>query len=310
MASNLQIWRDRRGKLSWLRIAALAFLLTPTALAVCNSDAIVHGARPLNDLIHRAGFWTLMFVLATLAITPLRRIARFGALADVRRMLGVGAFLHGLAHISLYVTDQMFDLAKVASEISHRVYLIIGFTALLGLAALAATSTDGMIRRLGGTRWQRLHQAVYVIGVLALIHYFQQTKADVSVPTFVAGLFGWLMGYRIVVRIWKIRGELSSAVLACLSLAVAALTFAAEAIGIAIKFHVSPIMVLQADFDFSDFGLDTIRPGWLVLGAGLGVVVFNMACERWRGPSRRTPGQPNPDRTRKRPVERALAPVN
>src|SRR5215468_10326680 len=207
MLRKLQIWRDRRGNLSWLRVAALAFLLTPVGIALWSADAIVHGARPLNDVIHRAGFWMLMFILATLAITPLRRITRAGQLIDVRRMLGVGAFVYGVAHISLYTADQMYDLVKVASEIVQRVYLLIGLT------ALAATSTDAMVRRLGALRWQRLHYAVYGIGVLALIHYFQQTKADVSVPTFTAGIFGWLMGYRMVARLWKVRGELSTAAL-------------------------------------------------------------------------------------------------
>jgi methionine sulfoxide reductase heme-binding subunit len=279
MLGKLQIWRDRRGRLSGVRIVALAFLLTPVAIALWNADAIVHGARPLNDVIHRAGFWMLMFLLSSLAITPLRRITRFGGLIDVRRMIGVGAFVYGVAHITLYTADQMYDLAKVASEIALRVYLTIGFTALVGLGILAATSTDAMVRRLGALRWQRLHYAVYGIGVLALIHYFQQTKADVSVPTFTAGVFTWLMGYRIVARLWKGRGELSTLALVGLSVAVAALTFTAEAIGIAIAFNAPVTAVLEADLDF-DVGLDMIRPGWLVLGAGLAVSALNFVCAR------------------------------
>src|SRR6185295_6134271 len=101
--------------------------------------------------------------MISLAVTPLRRVARFNHLVDVRRMIGVGAFVYAAAHISLYVADQMFDLWKVASEIVLRLYLTIGFIALLGLMALAATSTDAMVRRLGAKRWQRLHQAIYVI---------------------------------------------------------------------------------------------------------------------------------------------------
>jgi sulfoxide reductase heme-binding subunit YedZ len=277
MLRKLQIWRDRRGRLSGVRAAALTFLLTPVAIALWNADAIVHGARPLNDVIHRAGFWMLIFLLTSLAITPLRRIARFGGLIDVRRMIGVGAFVYGVAHITLYTADQMYDLAKVASEIALRVYLTIGFTALVGLGILAATSTDGMVRRLGALRWQRLHYAVYGIGILALIHYFQQTKADVSVPTFTAGVFTWLMGYRIAARLWKGRGELSTLALVGLSAAVALLTFAAEAIGIAIVFNAPVTAVLEADLDF-DIGLDMIRPGWLVLGAGLAVSALNFIC--------------------------------
>src|SRR5207237_419660 len=133
------------------------------------------------------------------------RIARFGALMDVRRMIGVGAFAYAASHILLYVFDQMFDLGKVASEIVLRLYLTIGFTALTGLAVLAATSTDGMVRNLGPRRWQRLHQLIYVIAGLALIHFFQQTKADEWLPTFVAGLFAWMIGYRLVM--WRGTGE-------------------------------------------------------------------------------------------------------
>jgi methionine sulfoxide reductase heme-binding subunit len=285
MLRKVQVWRDRRGNLSPLRVAALAFLLMPVGIALWNADAIVHGARPLNDVIHRAGFWMLMFILTTLAITPLRRITRLSQLIDVRRMLGVGAFAYGVAHISLYTADQVFDLVKVASEIVQRVYLTIGFTALVGLATLAATSTDAMVRRLGALRWQRLHYAVYGIGVLALIHYFQQTKADVSVPTFTAGVFAWLMGYRIVVRLWRVRGELSTLALVGLSFAVAGLTFIAEAIGIAIVFNAPPLIVLQANLDF-DVPLDMIRPGWLVLAAGLAVAALNFVCARVVKPRR------------------------
>src|SRR5215813_7781404 len=308
MLRKLQIWRDRRGRLSWMRVAALAFLLTPVGKALWNADAIWHGARPLNDVIHRAGFWMLIFLLTSLAITPLRRIIRFGGLIDVRRMIGVGAFVYGVAHISLYTADQMYDLVKVASEVALRVYLTIGFTALVGLAVLAATSTDGMVRRLGALRWQRLHYAVYGIGVLALIHYFQQTKADVSVPTFTAGVFTWLMGYRIMRKLWQVRGELSTLALVGLSVAVAALTFLAEAVGIAIVFDAPPLLVLQANLDF-DVDLDMIRPGWLVLAAGLAVAALNFVCARLVKP-RRSRVAPGKDRTSDARRERALASAN
>src|SRR5437660_4426160 len=198
MLPSLKLWRDRRGRLSGLRIITLGLLMTPIALAIAASNEIRFSARPINDLIHRAGYWALLFVLLALAITPLRRIARFGQLADVRRMIGVGAFCYAAAHISLFVTDQMFDLSKVATEIALRLYLTIGFVALLGLTALASTSTDGMVRRLGPRRWRRLHQAVYVIATLGTIHYFLQSKLDKFEPMVMAGLFFWLMGYRAV----------------------------------------------------------------------------------------------------------------
>ncbi len=279
--SSWQLWRDRRGRLSWLRIAALALLLLPVAKALYDAGAIYHGARPLNDMIHRAGFWALVFLGVALAVTPFRRIARYGNLIEVRRMLGVGAFCYIAAHLLLFVADQMFDLGKVVHEITHRWYLIVGATAWLGLAVLAVTSTDGMQRRLGGLRWRRLHKIVYAIALLALIHYFQQTKADVTVPVFAAGLFLWLIAYRVLAW-WQETSELSSLALFGLSVMVAVLVFVGEAIGIGIAFHVSPLRVLAVDFDFSA----GIRPGWEVLGAGLAVVALDVLRSRW---NRRAP---------------------
>lgn len=273
--SPWQLWRDKRGRLSTLRMAALALLLFPLAKALFDYGAIAHGARPINDLIHRAGFWALIFLGVTLAVTPFRSIARYGNLVDVRRMLGVGTFCYIAAHLLLYIDDQMFDLGKVAYEITHRWYLIIGATAWLGLAVLAITSTDGMMRRLGGLRWRRLHQIIYAVALLALIHYFQQTKADVTVPVFAAGLFGWLIAYRVLAW-WQDKTQLSTLSLFALTLVISVLTFFGEAIGIGIAFGVSPMRVLGAAFDIQA----GVRPGWEVLGAGLAVVALDFVRSR------------------------------
>jgi methionine sulfoxide reductase heme-binding subunit len=279
-----QLWRDRRGRISALRVATLLVLLLPLAKSVFEANDIAHGARPLNELIHRAGFWALVFLGATLAVTPFRRIFRYGNLIDVRRMLGVGTFCYIAAHLSLFFADQSYSVGKFIHEITHRVYLIVGAVAWIGLAALAATSTDGMVRRLGGMRWRRLHQAIYAIALLALIHYFQQTKADVTVPTFAAGLFLWLIAYRVLAW-WQDSSELSTLSLFGLAIAVSVATFLGEAIGIAIAFHVSPMRVLGTIFDF-DAG---IRPGWQVLAAGLAVTAADAVMSRWRGRTARAP---------------------
>jgi methionine sulfoxide reductase heme-binding subunit len=283
MKSSWQLWCDRRGRVSPLRVAVLGLLLFPLAKAIFDAGAIAHGARPINDLIHRAGFWALVFLGVTLAVTPFRRIARYGNLIEVRRMLGVGTFCYIAAHLTLFAADQSYDIAKVVHEITHRWYLIIGGTAWLGLAVLAATSTDAMQRRLGGLRWRRLHQLVFAIALLGLIHYFQQTKADVTVPTFAAGLFLWLIAYRLLAW-WQGSGELSTLSLLALSVAVSILTFAGEAIGIGIAFHVSPLRVLGVAFDFNA----GIRPGWEVLAAGLAVVAIDFVRARWAGRRART----------------------
>ena len=279
-----QLWRDRRGRISALRVAALLLLLLPLAKAVAESSQIAHGARPLNELIHRAGFWALVFLGVTLAVTPFRRIFRYGNLIDVRRMLGVGTFCYIAGHLALFFADQSYSVEKFIHEITHRVYLIVGAVAWIGLAALAATSTDGMVRRLGGMRWRRLHQAIYAIALLALIHYFQQTKADVTVPTFAAGLFLWLIAYRVLAW-WQGSSELSTLSLFLLAIAVSVATFLGEAIGIAIAFHVSPMRVLGTIFDF-DAG---IRPGWQVLAAGLAVTLVDAVMSRWKPRATRAP---------------------
>jgi methionine sulfoxide reductase heme-binding subunit len=278
MLNRWQLWRDRRGRVSPLRIAVLALLCAPLAKAIFQASDIAHGARPLNELIHRAGFWALVFLGVTLAVTPFRRIFRYGNLIDVRRMLGVGTFCYIAAHLALFFADQSYDPSKAIHEITHRVYQIVGATAWLGLAALAATSTDGMVRRLGGPRWRRLHQIIYAIALLALIHYFQQTKADVTVPTFAASLFLWLVAYRLLAW-WQQTSELSTFSLLGLAVSVSAITFVGEAVGIAFAFHVSPLRVLGTMFNF-DAG---IRPGWQVLAAGLAVVVIDAAMARWKG---------------------------
>jgi methionine sulfoxide reductase heme-binding subunit len=281
MKASYQLWRDRRGRISPLRIAALLLLLMPVALALDAWLSQRLAARLFNDLVHRTGYWALIFLMIALAITPLRRTGRFGGLLEVRRMIGVGAFIYATAHIMLYIVDERFDLIKVAGEIVKRLYLTIGLIAWLGLLALAATSTDSMVRRLGPLRWRRLHQAIYVIGVLALIHFFQQTKADFTLPATVTGLFVWLMAYRLVAARMQ-RNELSALALLILTVVVAALVILGEAIGIALWYRAPPVLVLQAAFDFEL----AIRPGWHVLAAGLGVVLIALlrADGRWTVP--------------------------
>jgi sulfoxide reductase heme-binding subunit YedZ len=272
----LKVWRDPSDRISPLRIVTLMCLFAPLGKMIYDSDAIRLDPRPITELIHRTGDWTLIFLLVALAVRPLSRILRYNQLLDVRRMIGVGAFAYAAAHFTLFVADQMFDWREIVSEIVHRNRLTLGFVALLGLTALAVTSTNGMVRRLGSKRWQRLHQAIYLIGLLVLIHYFLRFKLIESTPTFATGLFGWLMGYRLLVWRRKTGHELPTWMLLALSVIVAALTFIAEAIALGIQANVSPLRVLQAAFDF-----DVIRPGWLVLGAGLVVVALDFVCARF-----------------------------
>ena len=274
-----QIWRDRRGRVAPLRVIALSLLLVPAALMIQAYASNGVPGRLWNDLVHRTGYWALIFVLVSLAITPIRRSGRFSGLLEVRRLIGVGAFVYATLHIALYITDEKFDLVKVALEIVKRLYLTIGFIAWLGLLALAITSNDTMVKRLGATRWRRLHQITYVVVFLSLIHFFQQTKADFTLPATITGLFGWLMVYRLVA--WRVR-EPSTLVLFVMTLLVSIATFLGEAFGIALWYKVSPMTVLSTIFDFSL----AVRPGWYVLGAGLAVCLLDLVRSRvQRAPS-------------------------
>jgi len=276
MPHALALWRDRRGRLSPLRIATLAVLVFPAALLLLDGARGALGGRPLNEAIHRTGWWALVFLLASLAVTPLRRSGGLARLFDVRRMIGVASFCYAALHITLFVFDLKLDLVKVGTEIVSRIYLTIGFLALLGLLVLAVTSNDTMVKRLGGLRWRRLHQATFAITSLALIHFFQQTKADVTVPTLYAGLFLWLVAYRLLAAR---RGDagMTPPWLAGLACVVAALVFLGEGIGIALAFR-QPLAEFLPRYFGTIADLEVgFRPGWSVLIAGLAVAALDAA---------------------------------
>jgi methionine sulfoxide reductase heme-binding subunit len=223
------------------------------------------GARPLNEAIHQFGLWTLRFAFIALAITPLRQALRWPQLALVRRRIGVTAFLYGATHLGLYTADQMFDLAKVATEIALRFYLTIGFAALLGLAALAATSTDAMVRRMGPRAWQRLHRLVYPIAVLAVVHFFMQSKLDEWEPTVMAGFLVWLLGHRALVRGLRARGGLPFLWVAALGLFAATMTGLGEVAWFWWLSGADPVRLVAVEFSLAT----GLRPAAIVLLAGI-----------------------------------------
>ena len=272
-------WNDRSGKFSPLKAFVLAGVCAPALLLVnaAMQGSLVPagslgplGARPITEAIHQTGDWAIRFLTVSLAVTPLRRIANWPKLILVRRMLGVAALFYAATHLTLYAFDLKLDLARVASEILLRFYLTIGFVALLGLAALGATSTDAAIRRLG-RNWNRLHRIVYVIGALATFHFFIQSKADVYEPTLMAGFFLLLMLYRLVH--WRGFKLSSPVVLALAAIAAALLTAAVEYAWYGLATGIPPGRVLAANLQFSF----SIRPAWWVLATGLGVAALALA---------------------------------
>jgi sulfoxide reductase heme-binding subunit YedZ len=260
-------WRDRRGKFLPLKAAVLAAVCVPGLLAAfwwAHGDL---GGRPVTEVIHETGLWAIRFLLIALAVTPLRAALDWGKLLLLRRMLGLTALAYAVAHFSLYIVDQSGNLLVVASEIIHRFYLTIGFIVLLGLIALGVTSTDAAIRRMGRW-WKRLHRLGYVLAVMALLHYFIQSKANVSEPVFVAGLYVWLMLWRLLPTPWQ-RPVAIYPVLALLAGAAAA---GVEFAWYGIATHINPWRVLAAD-ETLRFGL---RPAHYVVlvTLGLGVVIL------------------------------------
>jgi methionine sulfoxide reductase heme-binding subunit len=254
-------WRDHAGRVSPLKLAVFVALFVPAAWVAVAFAAGWLGPRPLNEAIHQIGLWSLRLIFLALAITPLRHILQWSRLLSVRRMIGVAAFAYAVAHLGLYIADEAFDLAKVASEIALRIYLTIGFAALLGLAALAATSTDGMIRRLGARRWQLLHRLVYPIALLAIVHFCMQSKLDLWEPTLMAGILAWLIFYRLLARPIGARTRLSLVGVAALGVGVALLTASGEAAYFWIAYGADPLLVLAANGS-----LDTgVRPAVVVL---------------------------------------------
>ncbi|HTV41437.1 MAG TPA: ferric reductase-like transmembrane domain-containing protein [Candidatus Sulfotelmatobacter sp.] len=167
-------------------------------------DAFNHqlGANPVNFAILTTGMLTLIFLMLTLLVTPLRKITGWNWLIFSRRTLGLYAFFYASLHFLIFFSlDRSFSIQSTLAEMVKRKYLIIGSIGLLSLVPLALTSTNAMIRRLGAKRWHALHRLVYVVAIAGVVHYYMQVKADVRMPLAFAGVLAVLLGYRAVISI-------------------------------------------------------------------------------------------------------------
>jgi len=160
------------------------------------------GANPIESLNRFLGDWALRFLLLVLAITPVRKLTGWNSLARFRRMIGLYAFFYAFLHITSYVAlDQFFDWTEIWTDIIKRTYITVGMACLLMLLPLTITSTNGMIKRLGGKRWRALHKLVYPAGIAACLHYFMMVKADIREPLIYAAILAVLLGYRLIGKI-------------------------------------------------------------------------------------------------------------
>lgn len=291
--------REKSGRPSPEKIVAFIATLLPALWLIGRALMADLGPRPLTEAIHFVGEWAVRFLLLALAVSPARRLFGWSRLIAARRTLGVAAFCYAAFHLLLYIADQKFKLGTVVSEIVLRFYLTIGFVALVGLLALAATSTDAAIRRLG-PRWNTLHGASYLIAALAILHFMLQKKLEIYEPTLMAGLTLWLFGYRVVHRL---TGRVALPELIGLAVASSVLTALLEAAWFAMKTGVDPRRVLEANLILD---LEMLRPAWWVLAitlliaaAHVGVTAFQ---QRGGTISRRRPAparaRPAGDRAR------------
>ena len=190
-------------QLKLLKAATFVACLTPLALLAWRGFAGRLGANPIEFITHSTGWWTLTFLLVTLTVTPLRRLTGLNWLLRLRRMLGLYAFFYACLHFTTYFwLDQFFDWASIMKDIAKRPFITVGFTAFVLLLPLAATSTNGMVKRLGARRWQAVHRLIYVIATLGVLHFWWLVKKDIREPLMFAVLLALLFAARLV---WRAR---------------------------------------------------------------------------------------------------------
>ncbi len=186
------------------KVLAFLALLAPAAWiarAVLTNNA---GPNPVEYLTHGTGDWALRILLLTLAMTPLRMLTKSPAPIRFRRMFGLFAFFYAVLHFATYLwLDKVFDAREIWADIYKRPFITAGFTALVLMLPLALTSTKGMIRRLGGKRWQFLHRLIYVSAAAAVIHYWWLVKSDIRLPLLYAVILVTLLCFR-----WRLVNDL------------------------------------------------------------------------------------------------------
>jgi sulfoxide reductase heme-binding subunit YedZ len=172
--------------------------LVPLALLAWDAAHGNLGANPLEYVTRTTGMLTLIFLTLSLAVTPLRKLTGWNWLGMHRRILGLYAFFYGALHFLTYIWfDRAFNLKSTLGDVAQRPFITVGFASFLIMIPLAVTSTNKMVKRLGGKRWNRLHKAVYLAGALGALHYWMLVKSDTRLPLTFAFVIALLLGYRI-----------------------------------------------------------------------------------------------------------------
>lgn len=182
-----------------VRLKMLVFVLALLPLAKLMVNGLMDhlGANPIERILRRTGFWTLTMLTLTMAVTPLRQLTGRVWIGRFRRMLGLFAFFYGCLHFATYlVLDQFFDWPGILKDITKRPYITVGFSAFVLMMPLAITSTDAMLRRLGGKRWRALHRLVYLITAAGVVHFWWLVKKDITEPL----IFAFVLVLSLAVR--------------------------------------------------------------------------------------------------------------
>lgn len=159
------------------------------------------GANPIEFITHSTGTWTLIGLLTTLSVTPLRKFTGWNWLIRLRRMLGLFTFFYASLHFMTYIwLDQFFDINTIVKDVIKRPFITVGFLAFVLLIPLAVTSTNSMMKRLGGKNWQRLHRLIYAIATLGVVHYWWLVKKDITQPLIYAVVLALLLGIRVLFK--------------------------------------------------------------------------------------------------------------
>lgn len=188
--------------LKFYKVVIFVNALVPLALLALDWTQGRLGANPIEFFLRSTGVLTLLFLLFTLLVTPLRKLFGWNSLVKFRRMLGLFSFFYGTIHLITYSTfDKGLNLPGIVADVVQRPFIAVGMTAFIMLLPLAVTSTNGMIKRLGGKRWARLHRLTYVAAILGVIHFWMIVKSDIFYPAIFGLVLAGLLLYRLNVNL-------------------------------------------------------------------------------------------------------------
>ena len=193
-------WQPGSRQAGWIKAGLFVLCLVPLSRLVYGGFTNALGANPIETITRSTGWWTLFLLMATLTVTPLRRISGANWLLKLRRMFGLYAFFYACAHFITFIWfDHWFDAVEILKDVVKRPFVTIGFAAYLLFLPLAFTSTNAMVRRLG-RNWQRLHRLVYLLAVFGVIHFWWLVKRDLTEPAIFAAVLAGLLGARLYWR--------------------------------------------------------------------------------------------------------------